>query len=227
MYSKDDITISGLSSKECWLESTLKAILYSKKISGIKNAQLISSKPFSHPEVKYIPCPFEINSVGEYNIFKIKHLYAFCPTNFLLTIHNDGFVINGNAWEDEFLKYDYIGALWPIGIHDPRVTENDRCGNGGFSLRSKRFLEISALYCPAYQYPNEDRVICGLHKNIFLNHGMKYAPDNLASKFSIEDTTIPEAIGQSHDNRFTLKSFGFHQRNSDAIKFLDEIILKI
>lgn len=225
MYSKDDITISGIVSNDRWFESTLKAVLYSKRISGIKNAQLVSSKKFEHPEVKYVHFPFQINNIAEWNLFMIKHLYQFCNTDLLLNVHDDGFIINPNAWDDEFLNYDYIGALWPVGVHDPIVTEKDRCGNGGFSLRSRRFLEIAALYCPAYQYPNEDRVVCGLHRDIFLNKGMKYAPDHIACKFSIEDATIPEAHGQTHNDRFTLKSFGFHQKNSDAIKYLDSIII--
>jgi hypothetical protein len=224
-YTKNDITISGIASKEEWFESTLKAVIYSKRISGIPNAQLLSYKEFYHPEVKYVHYPYNINNIAEWNLFMIKYLYLFCPTSFLLNVHNDGFIINPNAWTDEFLDYDYIGALWPIGAHEPIVTEQDRCGNGGFSLRSKRFLEIASLYCPAYPYPNEDRVICGLHRNIFLNNGMVYAPDHIAAQFSIEDTGIPEAIGQNHADRFSLRSFGFHNKNADAIKYLDEITL--
>lgn len=224
-YTKNDITICGVASKEQWFESTLKAVIYSKRISGIPNAQLLSYKPFYHPEVEYVHFPYEINNLLDWNVFMIKHLYKFCPTNILLNIHDDGFVINPGAWTDEFLEYDYIGALWPIGLHYPIVTPQDRCGNGGFSLRSKRFLEIASNYCPVYSYPMEDRTICGLHRNIFLNHGIKYAPDNLAAQFSIEDATIPEAVGQNQNDRFSLKSFGFHDKNGDAIKYLDEIIL--
>lgn len=224
-FSKDDVTISGISTNERWFENTLKAVLYSKQISGIKNAQLISSKPFNHQEVQYVPFNFAINNIPDWNVFMIKHLYKFCPTNFLLNIHDDGFVINSSAWTDDFLKYDYIGALWPVGLHDPKVKEDDRCGNGGFSLRSKRLLEIAALYCPAYAYPNEDRVICGLHRNIFIEKGIKFAPDNIACQFSIEDDSIPEAKGQSHKDRFSLKSFGFHNANSDAKKFLDSVTI--
>ena len=36
-----------------------------------------------------------------------------------------------------FFDYDYIGAPWPNNFVN-------RVGNGGFSLRSKKFLELTA-----------------------------------------------------------------------------------
>jgi hypothetical protein len=225
MTTKKDVTINGIATQEKYFENTLKAVIYSKKISGIPNAQMISFKKFFHEEVKcvYVPDLIKIDSVPKWNFFLIKNLYQFINTDFCLNVHDDGFAINASAWKDEFLNYDYIGALWPVGCHEPIVTEKDRCGNGGFSLRSKKLLEIAALYCPAYAYPNEDRVICGLHRDIFTKRNIKFAPDHIAAQFSIEDETIPEAAGQTHKNRFSIKSFGFHQKNSDAIKFLESV----
>ena len=31
-----------------------------------------------------------------------------------LTIWTDGFIVHPEMWRDEFLKYDYIGAPWPL-----------------------------------------------------------------------------------------------------------------
>ena len=44
----------------------------------------------------------------------------------------------------DFLKWDYIGAPWPLSYEafvDP-FGRHIRVGNGGFSLRSRKFLEV-------------------------------------------------------------------------------------
>ena len=32
----------------------------------------------------------------------------------MLIVQDDGFIINKNLWDEEFLSYDYIGAPWPL-----------------------------------------------------------------------------------------------------------------
>jgi hypothetical protein len=39
-------------------------------------------------------------------------------TEFAILVHEDGFIVNPECWSDEFLKYDYIGAPWPIPNDD-------------------------------------------------------------------------------------------------------------
>lgn len=50
-------------------------------------------------------------------------------TSHCLVIQYDGFPIDPWMWRDEFLKYDFIGAPWPVRGY---------VGNGGFSLRSTK-----------------------------------------------------------------------------------------
>jgi len=224
-YKKSDITLSGIATEERYFEDTLKALIFSKNISGIKKAQLISFKDFKHKDVECIRLPYEIKNLTDWNFFMMKHLYNFIDTKLMINIHDDGFIINPDAWTDEFLNYDYIGALWPIGGLPPHVTEDTRCGNGGFSLRSKRFLEICALYCPFYQNLPEDVIACRVHKDVFIKHEMKFATDDICAKFSIEYPFMKEYANQSHDDRFSLKTFGFHFSSSDARKYLNSISL--
>ena len=167
MSYTDQITINGICTDTKWLSNTLKAVLLSKKSTGIKKAQILSTKPFYHNEVSCILIN-NIESYAEYNAFWIKKINNYLSTDFLLNIHDDGFVINPDAWTDEFLEYDYIGALWPVGLHHPTVTSFDRCGNGGFSLRSKKFLEISQKYCPVLPNIPEDALCCRIKRHIFL-----------------------------------------------------------
>ncbi|OOF68742.1 DUF5672 family protein, partial [Rodentibacter caecimuris] len=108
-----------------------------------------------HIEVK----PF---SYFEYNFFMLYSLGRLIKTDFALIVQNDGWVMNGQNWRDEFFDYDYIGASVPTFVevqhnqyichhsrkhwlqHYPDVPENMyESQNGGFSLRSRRLLNAS------------------------------------------------------------------------------------
>ena len=75
-------------------------------------------------------------------------------TSHILFIEWDGWVINADSWTDDFLQYDYIGAPWPW--HNA-----NRVGNGGFSLRSVKLLNLLHDH-PDYFLFNmpEDATIC-------------------------------------------------------------------
>jgi hypothetical protein len=225
MNPHKDITLSAvIGHKDCF-EKTLKAIIYSSKQFHFENIQVLSCIPF---DIKNIKC-INISSMsyGEYNDFIIKSYSQYIDNHYVLHVQNDGFILNGNAWSDEFLDYDYIGAPWTIvSPNSPYgVNESNRVGNGGFTLRSKKFLNISSEFCPTHNGMNEDVVVCRIHRDMFISHGIKYATDQVAAKFSIEDDQATEYVGQSHKDYKTIKSFGFHNRDSSALKLLDEIIL--
>jgi len=220
-----DITISSIVTDEKWFDSTLKALIYSTKQFPTKKTQLISYIPFSHPLIEYVPLRHKISSLHDWNTFHIKHYHEYVNTSFLINIHNDGFVINPSSWSNKFLEYDYIGALWPVGQCDNIInSKHYRCGNGGFSLRSKKMLEIVAKHCEYVGHP-EDVTICKLYRDKLSQLGIKFATNEDAVQFSIEDTNIPENQHQNHNDRFSLTSFGFHWRHSDAIKYLESIDL--
>ena len=112
-----------------------------------------------------------------------------------LLIQWDGHPTNADAWTNEFLEYDYIGAPWPQ--HGPEV----RVGNGGFSLRSARLARYLAenpdrypLWCP------EDDAICRRYRMALMDEGFRWAPEDLAYRFSVE----------SPGRDLALKPFGFH-----------------
>lgn len=214
-----DITISATVTDEKWFNSTLKALIYSAQQFKTKKVQLISFKPFSHDIVEYVPLKHKISSLDDWNLFHVKYYHLYVTTKFVLNIHDDGFIINPNAWNNQYLEYDYIGALW--GLED----YYNRCGNGGFSLRSKRFLETVSQNCEYISGYPEDLLVCRYYKQKLSSLGITFASNQDAVNFSIENTNIPENHGQSHYNRFSLTSFGFHWRNSDAIKFLEKVTI--
>ena len=81
-------------------------------------------------------------------------------------------------------EYDYIGAPWSEGATPP----DQRVGNGGFSIRSRRLLE--ALRDPELDYDptrGEDQLICHTLRPVLeARHGIRFAPLDIAQRFSFE-----------------------------------------
>jgi len=153
---------------------------------------------FNDIEVKKVP----VNSYEDFNRFKIENLNEYIDTDFALIVEDDGYITNQDAWTDDFLNYDYIGAPWPWhGV----------CGNGGFSLRSKKFLEISStlIYDKSHdEYPvcPEDSFLCldRYKRKYLIEKGIKFADIFTALKFSFEH---PIQFFPSWNKNM---SFGFH-----------------
>jgi hypothetical protein len=152
------------------------------------------------------------SSYESYNFFMVNRLADHIKTDYVLTVQNDGFIINPSAWSDNNYNYDYIGAPWynPVGKDDLRV------GNGGFSLRSKKLIEACkeiSKHLDSKLIGNEDMFICQYSKEVLENtYGIKFAPVKLAAKFSVEWHTCPEQNHIIPDDFETFDTFGFHGR---------------
>lgn len=132
-----------------------------------------------------------IKTKEEYSEFMIKKLKDYFYTSHCLVIQHDGYVLDGNAWTDEFLEYDYIGAPW--------LYPDNNVGNGGFSIRSHRLqMLLAADPFIKSQHP-EDEVIGRLYRDYLIkNYSIEIAPFDVAEKFAYE---LREPI---------CSTFGFH-----------------
>jgi len=178
--SLSDVTLIGVDSNR---ERLLKAAEESQKDIVFGDVQIINQP---------------INSKEAYSRYCIQHLYKHVTTSHMLVIQWDGYVKNWKAWNKEWLQYDYIGAPWEW------YTDGLQVGNGGFSLRSKRLMEIVATD-PVFDrnYHPEDHVICRTYrKYLEEKYQIKFAPIEVARKFSIE--------GHNHWNKRHDNQFGFH-----------------
>lgn len=174
---------------------SVKALLYSSKNIDFAEIILVShEKPEKLPsDISFIK--IEKTTHKEASEFTYKMLHKIIKTDYMLGIHDDGFVINPHLWRNEFLDYDYIGAPWK---QEKRIN---RVGNGGFVLKSNKFIQLTQ-YLP-YANTNEDGELTNLYYDYFTANGCKYAPLLLAAKFSLE-SRIPEC-------EYNLNNcFGFH-----------------
>jgi hypothetical protein len=120
----------------------------------------------------------KLGSKEAYSNFIIKELHKYISTKYCLIVQHDGYVKNPEAWQNDFLNYDYIGATW-------WYKDGMNVGNGGFSLRSKKLLELTATMPCTKTHP-EDDIICREMRPYLESKGVKFAPDSLANKFSFE-----------------------------------------
>ncbi len=146
-----------------------------------ERVQLFTNRKLELPGIEVVQIP-DIGSIADYSRFMVKELGARIDTDFALVVQYDGFVVNGRRWRPEFLDYDYLGAPWPDGA----------VGNGGFSLRSRKLLR--ALQDPRIaELVPEDTAICRTYRRILEHeHGIRFAPTEVAARFSFETQPPPE-----------------------------------
>jgi len=137
-----------------------------------------------------------ISSKEQYSEFCIKELYKHVNTSHMLICQHDGYVHNWQAWDNSWLEYDYIGAPW-------HYMDEMAVGNGGFSLRSRRLMEIVATD-PHIQFKHpEDHHICRTYRPYLeVKCGIKFAPVEVAEKFAFE--------GYMQPDKYLDKQFGKH-----------------
>lgn len=211
------VSVAGIN-----FEHAISAIMKSMQQIGFYEAKILTpSKPKNLPmDIKWCKTPdlrLRAPGIDDYSHFVLYELFNFIETDYCLVVQGDGYVIDGNAWSETFLEFDYIGAPWPIksdAYIDP-FGNHQRVGNGGFSLRSKKLLEVpNTIQIPwdvnsgtFYKHMNagslaEDGNISVHNRHLFEAAGCKFAPLEIALNFSRE-LPIPEYDGQS--------TFGFHR----------------
>ena len=129
----------------------------------------------------------KIDKLGykEYNEFVAMKLWQFIGSDFVILCQNDGYITNASRWTNEFFKFDYIGAPWPIPNDETtyRTPGNRliRVGNGGFSFRSRKLLRAPTILGLEFTdrgtgFWHEDGFLCVHNREVLENAGIKFAP---------------------------------------------------
>jgi hypothetical protein len=176
----------------------------------------------------------ELSSIDEYSHFCVYSLNKHINSSYILLVQADGYILNYKKWNPEFLNYDYIGAPWRLrsdAYIDP-FGNHQRVGNGGFSLRSKRLLDVpknnnvewNVNSNDFFRHMNvneqaEDGIICIHNRHVYENAGCIFATFDIALRFSREQL-MPENL--------KIQTFGFHKQifgNNLKIKnFINKLI---
>lgn len=178
----------------------------------VENVNIDKIKVFSdkiidcNSDYEFISLPNSFN-LYDYSNFLLKELNNYIDTDFVCVIQYDGFATNKNAWDDNFLNYDYVGSYTSV-YHPPLLkflqdTRNQHFIKqkwynigGGFSLRSKKLLEAladpyirSSVYNFAVKamYNCEDIFIAILYKSFLEEkYNIQFAPADPCLDFSSE-----------------------------------------
>jgi len=179
--------------------------LTNKDFAGHKYAIDKSCEQIEFGAVKMI-WDDKCNSIDEWNRKIIQDLYKYVDTEFALLIHADGYVADADSWNPDWLKFDYIGAPFPLPTDNYSYRDEEgeiqRVGNS-VSLRSRKLMERVAQFewKSYYGNTNEDGFISVHHRKQLEREGFKFAPLEVAVHFSKEHE-IPENKG--------LLTFMFH-----------------
>ena len=215
MQNLKDVTLCIVDCKN--YDNAAKAISYCANECNIKFKESIYFSDLKHKNLDKQNILFKeikkIKNTLEYDNFILKELYKHINSDFVLVVQHDGIIYNQDMWTEDFLKYDYIGSPWP---HAPKFKNN--VGNGGFSLRSKKFIDKVADFIGNDNcYEPEDVYCCETLCDQMISLKFKYADILTAANFSTE-------LRCTFSN---IDSFGFHHpiRNGFDIHklFLKEI----
>lgn len=178
------------------------------------------------PGTEFVKCdPPELNMdwSTHYSHMCIRRLNSLCEDDFMLLWQWDGFVLNPGLWTNDFMKWDYLGSPIVSDFWYTKATELEAygclpewknplkpgippVGNGGFTLRSKKFLEESAaLSCQVSMMARwEDMYLCVERRKEMEAAGVQYGPLELAFRFSKDED----------DRRAFSECFGFHDESN-------------
>lgn len=167
----------------------------------------------------------------------LKMLPSCMNEDFNIFVHDDGYAINKSAWTDEFFDFDYIGAVVPEN-HGWLHSNINKVGNGGFSMRSKKLhnaiKDIDPPILPEdyhrikntemveeaqkiwYWLPEDYLLSVIYHKKLTEEYGVKFAPENLADQWSIE---------QNFNSSWLGKSLGFHGKTTGVHHHYNEVLI--
>ena len=187
----------GTESVEGNVDKFMKAANICRYYCQFDKVKLLS--PFNLQDKDWVKIK-PLRSREDYSRFIIKQIHKYVDTKYLLMFQNDGWILNPDAWSDDFYQYDYIGAAWQWDEYPS--------GNGGFTFRTQKFMkECSRVIMN--QFEPEDLVICTKYRPHLISKGFKFAPRKIAERFSLEKNY---KYRDKWDNQF-----GFHDLNKTDI----------
>lgn len=206
-----------------------------KELPGSRGLLLSIEKPKNLPEHIEWRRIYPLDYRG-YSTFMMHCLYAFIDTEFCLVVQDDGWVLDGNNFKEDYYNYDYIGGITHAGLVGDTLhlgfTWVDKPNptlvlNGGFSLRSRRFLEapnkygVAQMFSPEIHVWNEDIQLSCLRRHLFEELGFKYPTNQVAKHFSME-----HIAPVFHDDLDFSKLLGHHSTSRKLIKENEILIAK-
>lgn len=185
-----------------------KVIELCKSKVDFGDVKLLTHIPISYEHKVKIP---PLNSLIAYSIFMLTKFYEYIDTEHCLLVQRDGWVLNPSSWNNDWLKNHYTAPLF---------MQYNKCGSGGFSLRSKQMMEeIAKTEMPEWDWTDKQAYE--------IQSTLPYYEDGVCSlverggKYKIASLEQAADFGQggNRDSKyFRERPFGWH-RTWQAIDF--------
>ncbi len=150
-------------------------------------------KPDNFPDNFRYEYTDKCQSVDVWSRKAVYELRLYVHTTHCVLIHTDGYVVTPSAFDPEWLKYDYIGALFPPPTDDFSYRDANgviRNVGNSVSLRSKKLLsvanDLNLPWQPFHGYWNEDGYCSINFRHRYEEAGCVFAPPKVAKYFSRE-----------------------------------------
>lgn len=188
-------------------EQSIKVLEHCKKSIQFGDVKLFTDKITGYEHEVYIP---PLNSLIDYSVFMLTKAHEFIKTDYVLIVQRDGWILNPDKWNNDWLELDYVAPLFM-----QTYADGERVGSGGFSLRSKRIMERAAKDHPKWDGTKE-------HAK-FIQSAVGYYEDGVISfryKNAFRIATNEQSADFAHGgNRnplyFRERPFGFHRTFAD------------
>lgn len=228
MLKLPQVTLIGFDSVHP--ESTLKAMLFSMRQVQFAQAVLVgdSKNPWVSDKAKEYGIELvhgQTTDRADHEYSVLENIGRLFETSHCLFTEWDGAVANPSAWNPKFLDFDFIGAPWVYGSqenlfgepnpkHAAPVAGPENCvGNGGFSIRSKKFCVEVAKHVDRSNTHQicSDAWMCRTLRPALEKKKIRFASEELAERFSCENRIYSGQFGFHGASTIRLNNWNFDQ----------------
>lgn len=177
----------------------IKVLEHCKSLADFGAVKLLTHIPIDYlHRVKIRP----LNSLIAYSIFMLTKAHEYVDTQHCLIVQRDGWILNPQSFNPEWLKLDFIGPIF---------VQYDKVGSGGFSLRSKKLMQATAERTPKWDWTQKQA--------LEIQSTLDYYEDGvicLSGKFSdfkiasLEQAAMWAQGGNRNPKYYRSNSFGYH-----------------
>lgn len=154
-------------------------------------------KLLTTPEIPHL------NSLVAYSIFMLTEAHKHFDTEHVLIVQRDGWILNPEVFNPEWLNLDYIGPLF---------VQYDKVGSGGFSLRSKRIMEATAKAIVPWDGSQEQADFIQKGVGLYEDGFISLSPFKNQFKIATPEQAAMFGHGGNRNPKyFREKPFGFHR----------------
>jgi len=178
----------------------MKVVDHCKSMVDFGAVKFLTSCDVEHENlVKINP----LTTLVQYSIFMLSHAHKYIDTSHVLTVQCDGWILNPQSFDMDWLKLDFIGGLF---------MQQDKVGSGGFSLRSKKIMFDISKVIPSWDYTDAHSLVIqdtlGLYEDGILS--VSYFAQSYKVGNNKQAADFAQA-GNRNPMYFRSNPFGFHR----------------